>query len=236
MSATLDTPDTSKKEIKEQADNSFADPLASTEQVLKAATIIAQQKPSRSRLQRAMPFLSDILKADLSRINRYDMCCSLGVPMPFGVYPEEIPLEIDNETPIERLFVKLKEQGISFCYGDLGQQREFGFSDHKDARVGKANFLLVQGNNNYASYDLVLATQRETFALAMMFAAGFKLKRSLTSNSVRGFGIQGFDCEVLITTQPANQRVQVSITPTRMSWNFHGWPFCNLVRRASLPD
>lgn len=102
---------------------------ASIAQMAKINTLIAAQNPTMEQMQQACRFIPDLLKADLSKVNRYDFCRHIGRELPFKIhtvsetelqiqygsfYPKLIELYtrkiITNKGWLETLAEKIREQ------------------------------------------------------------------------------------------------------------------------------
>ena len=198
---------------------------ATTEQILKAATLLAQQKPTKLELQQAMRFIPDVLKADFSKVNRYDFCQLIGTPMPIHVLGAEIPLEIDNQTPLPELFSGLKSKSVGFSFGNWG--RENPSPDHKDLGVNQANFLLICAQFAGSAYDLVCANPREMVAFVHKLADGFVIVNAPRHEFSGSINVHGSGCDIEINR---SGRINLTLQPHDDFWSASRTPIY-LVRR-----
>lgn len=137
--------------------------------------------PSHDWAQRLvrMGVMSDLAKADLMKVNRFDLCEHLNVRPPFQVIGHlsciEHEVEVDQKIGISNLLKKVK---ASDHFGNITEEdcpkksRFFAVSEK-----GYPHPTMESMRQQFASYDLIAANLRE-FA-SFMLVLDFKLPKGL---------------------------------------------------------
>lgn len=92
-----------------QADSSGPATIA---QLAKLGQLVADQNPTRDRMQRALGLIPDMLRADIAKVNRYDLCRLVGRELPFEILSEEFDLGVCYGKPIAPRLAWFRHHGL----------------------------------------------------------------------------------------------------------------------------
>jgi len=131
---------------------------ATIAQLAKLNQLVSDQKPSSDRMQQAMRLIPDLLKADLSKVNRYDLCRLIGRELPFQVKSYECEQWVDYDKSLAPLLYELA--GGSEKVIEVIEQ----LKSLKIPQKGKANhqfFIVESYPRHLEGFDLVVANPWE---------------------------------------------------------------------------